>query len=96
LPVQPALGWVLGNCREVPGAPAEKYGCQTVKNRCFNFFLNRVFLAVLLGLVVHGFGAVNGAVGGSSLEKFGCGWEYLTVFASRPIIPFNTNRKYLL
>ena len=30
-------------------------------------------LAVLLGLVVHGFEAVNGAVGGSSWEKFGRG-----------------------
>jgi hypothetical protein len=71
----------LGNCSEVRGAPAEKYCCQTVKNSFFNFFMSRVFLALLLGFVVHGFGKVEGAVGGSSWQKLGCGWEYLTVRA---------------
>jgi hypothetical protein len=65
LPVKSAIVSVLGNCSEVESAPAEKYRCQTVKNTCFNFFLSGVFLAVLLRLVVHGFQAVDGAVGGS-------------------------------
>jgi hypothetical protein len=81
LPAQSALVCVLGNCSQVRGAPAEKYCCQKVKNSYFNFFLSLVFLRVLLGFVVHDFGAVNGAVGGSSWQKFGCGWEYLTRLA---------------
>ncbi|MEG4235743.1 hypothetical protein QUA40_27345, partial [Microcoleus sp. Pol11C3] len=32
-------------------------------------------------MVVHDFGAVKDAVGGSSWQKLGCGWEYLTVLA---------------
>ncbi|MEG4941499.1 hypothetical protein [Microcoleus sp. F4-D5] len=43
--------------------------------------MSRVFLALLRGLVVHGFVAVEGAVDGSSWQKLGCGWEYLTVLA---------------
>jgi hypothetical protein len=81
LPAQSALACVLGNCSEVRGNRTEKYCCQKVKNSYFNFFLSRVFLRVLLRFIVHDFGAVNGAVGGSSWQKFGCGWEYLTRLA---------------
>jgi hypothetical protein len=81
LPAQSALACVLGNCSEVRGNRTEKYCYQTVKNSCFNFFMSLVFLTVLLGFVLHDFGAVNGAVGGSSWQKFGCGWEDLTRLA---------------
>ncbi|MEG3987258.1 hypothetical protein QUA13_08850 [Microcoleus sp. S28C3] len=46
--------------------------------------MSRVFLVLLLGFVVHNFGKVEGAVGGSSWQKLGCGWEYLTVLAIAP------------
>jgi hypothetical protein len=81
LPAQSALACVLGNCSEVRGNRTEKYYCQKVKNSCFKFFLSPVFLRVLLGFVLHDFGAVNGAVGGSSWPKFRWGWEYLTRLA---------------